>query len=201
MSDVTPPPIGGRKMLEAVLGSPSRGRRDDGVELMDVGSGLTAEGIAPLRVSSSTEDLAARLGQSLVGPGPCLGKYILKMAPSHEKTASQRTLKDNCLYFMCIPIWARTGAAFSVGLTFLLLGFFVSQVATVINQNAVIRPYYSLDEQTNGGFATWRQSYADPRLGPSELHPDTDLSPCASVRVRCRDRRLRRTSPAPSCPP
>ena len=172
-----------------MLGSPRRrrnqlGRSDpsvdsdsDGEELMDVGPGRIEGLIAPLRVSSSTDELDVALGSArLYGPGPCFGRHLLKLAPSHEKTADRRTLKDNCLYFMCIPIWMRTGAAFAVGLTFLLVAFFTNRIGQQITQ-AGIGNYYSLDE-TAGGFGFWRESQSDSNLG--------NFSACVSVRAQQR---------------
>ena len=174
-------------MLETALGSPAPRRNklgrlqpsldsdSDGEEMVEVGSVRSEEGIiAPLRVSSSTDELHVALGPArLVGPGPCFGHHLLKMAPSHAKTVDSRTLKDNCLYFMCIPIWARFGVAFAVGMTFLLTAFFTGRIERGFNAIG-IGNYYSLDE-TAGGFGLWRESPSDPNLG--------NFSACVSVRA------------------
>ena len=128
-----------------------------------VGSG---SGIAPLRLSASQDDLEARLGfRQLIGPGPCFGRQVLKLAPSHDKVASQLTLKDNCLYFMCIPLWARTGAFFITGLTLLLLGFFTGRAENAVVA-AAVGDYFNLDSTTRAGFQNWRASPRDPCASP-----------------------------------
>lgn len=183
-------------MLEALLrGSPSSQQQPSSTgsasdeelrDIMEVGS-VRSDGIEPVWVSSSTVELDVALDAAsgrLVGPGPCFGRHLLKMAPSHDmtKTADSRTLKDNCLYFMCIPIWARTGAAFAIGLTFLLVAFFTGRIERTLSQLS-IGNYYSLDEAA-GGFNFWRESTSDQSLG--------NFSACASVCAR------QRSSPLPA---
>ena len=171
-------------MLEALLRGSSSSQQPSSTdsasdeELMEVAS-VRSDGIEPAWVSSSTVELVVTLDAAsgrLVGPGPCFGRHLLKMAPSHDmtKTADSRTLKDNCLYFMCIPIWARTGAAFAIGLTFLLVAFFTNRIDRLHNQ-ITIGNYYKLDEGA-GGFDFWRESTSHPNLG--------NFSACVSVCTR-----------------